>query len=81
MTVEVFPREKLGQFCSANFLMNSFFCFFIAIGVGTFFDWIKNYRYVFLWSAVFQIIAAGCYLKVYFNWRRLKGQPPLPHAE
>ena len=81
MTVEVFPREKLGQFCSANYITSSAINFFLSIGVGAFFDFIKNYRYVFLWSAFFQILAAFAFLKVYYNWRRLKGQPPVPHVE
>ncbi len=70
ITVEVFPREKLGQFCSANQITSSVTCFFFSMAVGTFFDLIKNYRYVFLWSAVFEIIAALFFLKIYFHWRK-----------
>ena len=81
MTVEVFPREKLGQFCSANQITSSVTCFFISIGVGAIFDLIKNYRYVFLWSALFEILAGLAFIKVHSNWRRLKGQPPVPHIE
>lgn len=81
LTVEVFPREKLGQFCSANQITSSVSNFFLSIAVGALFDYIKNYRYVFLWSAFFQVLAGLAFLKVYYNWRQVKGHPPVPHVE
>jgi hypothetical protein len=51
-----------------------------AVPVGMLFDWLNNYRYIFLWSAAFQMLAALTYLKVYFNWKKRKGLAPVPHA-
>lgn len=76
--VEFFPREKLGQFCSANAIAHAIFTMLITPFVGMFFDWVKDYTYVYLWQTVFQLIAAGIFTKTYLNWRRrqLAGLPP-----
>jgi maltose/moltooligosaccharide transporter len=80
LTVEIFPREKLGQFCSANATSCGVATMAAAVPVGMLFDWLNNYRYIFLWSAAFQMLAALTYLKVYFNWKKRKGLAPVPHA-
>ncbi|MEO7934201.1 MAG: MFS transporter [Chthoniobacterales bacterium] len=72
-TVEIFPREKIGQFCSANSISQQVFCFLITPLAGLFFDWIKDYTYVYLWSAVAQFLAAAIFTKVCFNWRHRTG--------
>ncbi|HSI09410.1 MAG TPA: MFS transporter [Rariglobus sp.] len=69
LTVEVFPREKIGQFCSANSICQQFFVLLLTPVAGMFFDWVKNYTYVYLWSALWQFAAAGIFAKVYFNWK------------
>jgi hypothetical protein len=37
---------------------------------GLFFDWVKDYTYIYLWSALFQFAAAALFFKVYLNWRQ-----------
>jgi MFS family permease len=70
--VDFFPREKLGQFASANTLLASITAMIVAPFVGHFLDWIKDYRYALLWSTSFYFLSIPLYLKCYFNWRRLK---------
>ncbi|MDD5200890.1 MAG: MFS transporter [Terrimicrobiaceae bacterium] len=68
--VEFFPREKLGQFCSANALTYNMTSLLAATFVGVFFDWIQNYRYAFLWSTAFYFLSLPLYVKCYLNWLR-----------
>jgi maltose/moltooligosaccharide transporter len=79
--VEVFPREKLGQFCSAQAV---FYQVIVAILVGplcgAFFDYTKTYRLSFVWIAFFQALAGLVYLKVYFQWKKRHGRTIVPHA-
>lgn len=80
MNVEVFPREKIGQFCSANQISASMVGLCMSYPVGLLIDYIKDYRYTFIWSAVFQLISALMFLRVYMNWKRVGGCPPVPDA-
>lgn len=80
LTVEVFPREKLGQFCSANQLFHSTVGLIATPLVGVLFDYLKDYTYVYAWSAAFQFLAAILFAKVYFNWLHAKKHAPVPHA-
>jgi len=79
-TVEVFPREKLGQFCSAQAVFYQFLLNFVSPLIGMFFDYVHNNRLGYLWTAIFRFFAALFYIKVYFNWKKKKGQVPIPHA-
>jgi len=77
-TVQLFPLEKLGQFCSAQ----AFFyqTIFLVVGplVGHFFDWIHFNRFSYIWAAFFQIGAGLIYTKVYFNWKHHHPAAPAP---
>jgi len=77
LNVEIFPREKLGQFCSANAFVYNTSCMLIALPVGILFDYLNNYRYCYLWSALFRLISAALFLKVYINYKRVKGLSPV----
>ena len=70
VTVELFPREKLGQFCSAQA------CFYQTLNLvispcvmAPLFDWLKFNRAAYLWSAFFYFISALVTVKVYLNWK------------
>ncbi|XHR29833.1 MAG: MFS transporter [Chthoniobacteraceae bacterium] len=71
LTAEVFPREKRGQFCSANQLAHSLLTFVATPLAGMFFDYVQDYTYVYAMSAFFQILSAILFSKVYFNWRQI----------
>jgi len=77
---ELYPREKLGQFCSASATMQAVVCGFGRTFVGMFFDYIHYTRFCFLWSALFQVLAALVFFKVHANWKKLKGHVPVPHS-
>lgn len=79
--VEVFPREKLGQFSSANTIVHSLVTFVLTPFVGLFFDWVNNYACAYLWSATCQLAAAALFVKVYFNWRRRQRREEEPSPE
>ena len=67
--VGIYPREKLGQFCSANAITSQAVCLVASLVVGSFFDWVKSYRYAFLWSAIFELLSAAAFWKVLQIWR------------
>ncbi len=77
---ELYPREKLGQFCSACATMITAILSAGRVFVGVFFDHIHNTRFCFLWSAIFQVLAALVFVKVYTNWRKRGGHVPVPHG-
>jgi len=70
LTVEVFPREKLGQFCSAQAMFYQFLNNLLGPPVGKLFDWLHNNRLGFAWMAFFYAMSGVVYIKVYFNWKR-----------
>ena len=73
-TVEVFPREKLGQFCSAQYLFYQCALLLVTPLSGVFFDYIKNNRLGYLWSAGFMALAAIVSIKVQLDWCRRQNQ-------
>jgi MFS family permease len=74
-TVEFFPREKLGQFCSANAMTYNLAAVLSAGSAGIFLDWVKDYRYAFLWSTAFYFMAVPLYIKCYLNWLKVQKAP------
>jgi maltose/moltooligosaccharide transporter len=82
VTVELFPREKIGQFCSAQaFFYQTIIMVLNPLAISPFFDWLKFNRGGYLWSAFFYLLAALVAVKVYFNWMKQHGHPPVPHAD
>ena len=86
VTVELFPREKIGQFCSAQaFFSSTTIMVLNPLVISPFFDWMKFNRAAYLWSAFFYFLAALVAVKVYFNWKRKQevdagASPPEPLA-
>jgi MFS family permease len=78
--IEVFPREKLGQFCSANAVTIQLVTNTATLIAAWFFDHLKNNRCAFLWQAAFLFIGAAAFVKVHANWKARRGQVPVPHA-
>jgi len=71
VTVQLFPREKLGQFCSAQaFFYQTILMVLSPLVVAPFFDWLKFNRGAYIWSAFFYFVAALITVKVYWNWKR-----------
>lgn len=71
VTVELFPREKLGQFCSAQaFFYQTAIMVLNPLAISPFFDWLKFNRGGYLWSAFFYLLAGFVTVKVYHNWKQ-----------
>ncbi len=80
-TVEVFPREKLGQFCSAQAVFYQVICNLAGPLTGMLFDRLQNNRMGYLWTAFFYLLSALAYGKVYLLWKKRSGGFPVPQAE
>lgn len=65
--IDLYPKEHYGQFGSAGAMISSIGAALLAPACGVFFDYIENYRWVFLWAIPFQFIAL---FLVYSVWRR-----------
>ena len=77
VTVQLFPLEKLGQFCSAQaFFYQTIIRFMSPFLIAPFFDWWKFNRGGYLWSAFFYLLAGLVTVKVYFNWKRKQEGDP-----
>lgn len=75
VTVELFPREKIGQFCSAQaFFYQTILLVFNPLVISPFFDWLKYNRGAYLWSTFFYFLAGLVTTKVYFNWKKVNCQ-------
>ena len=78
----LFPREKYGQFFSANQLFFSLGLVFAPFLCGWLMDELRDYRYLYLWSGAFASLAAVAAASLYWHWKRLGGDegfvPPEP---
>ncbi len=78
-TVQVYPMEKLGQFCAASAITQQLVCNLTSPFMGALFDFTSN-RVAFLWSACCLFASALVFRKVQRNWQARHGHAPLPHA-
>lgn len=70
LTVEVYPKAKLGQFCSASALAQSVFTMILGPLAGVMLDKVHNYQYCFLWPAVIQGASAIGFYVIYRAWKK-----------
>lgn len=77
----ILPQDRFGQFASASALISALVSIVAAPLCGLLFDWLKVYRYWYLWYATFQFLAFLCLCRVYRYWKQYGGpdryQPPL----
>lgn len=71
--IALLPKDRFGQFCSAISLLT-----YIGKPIGTaigglFLDWMRDYRYIYIWQVVVYGLAMIPLMKVYFNWRSRGG--------
>ena len=69
----LFPREKYGQFFSANQLYFSAGLVVAPFLCGWLMDTIKDYRYLFIWSGTCSTLAMLTAFSLYRHWKRLGG--------
>lgn len=86
LVVEIYPREKLGQFCSAASAAQAVCCACIGPLLGLLLDHLHNNRLGFLWSASLDLAAALCFYQVCRIWKQGRyspdqtGQPSLEES-
>ncbi len=79
--MRIFPKERYGQFCSANALVRSVLVMCSGVFAGAFIDFIKTlyggsdfaYRYIAVWQTFFALISLGCLFLTYRKWKQLGG--------
>jgi len=80
----MFHQERIGQLSSASALILAFFGGLAGPACGLFFGWLKDYRFVYLWTAILTVLAVGSLRKARGYWLKLGGHehytPPLPEA-
>lgn len=78
---QIFPREKFGQFCSANAACSMTVNLLLSVPLAQIFDYLhSNYRYAYLIGA-FSMFGAGLvFIKVYRNFEARHEKAPVPHA-
>jgi len=91
--MRLFPKDRYGQFCSADAMVRSAGTIVGGLMAGATFDllkWIYNgsdfaYRWIFAWSWGFDILAFICLINVYRGWKNYGGLksyvPPLPEKK
>lgn len=74
MSMAVLPKDRYGQFCSATAMIGAFVIICVTPLLGWLLDLLNNnYRYLFVWYAVFLCMANVCWWKVYCEWKKLGG--------
>jgi MFS family permease len=81
MYMRLLPKERYGQFCSANAMVRSFALIFGSLLAGVFMDTMKarstepdfHYRYYPVWAVVFQIPAFIFLWLLYREWLKRGG--------
>jgi hypothetical protein len=81
--MRLMPKERFGQFASANAMFHAMFAIAGSLAGGLFLDILSRflkgggddyYRYIFLWLTVFQTMSMVFLLLVYRGWQRHGGQ-------
>ena len=67
------PREKYGQYFSANQLFFSIGLIASSFLCGWLMDEVKDYRYLFIWSVTFTALSTIFYIAMFRHWKRLGG--------
>ncbi len=82
MGPRLLPRERYGQFISANLIFGMIGLIFSPPIVGWLFERVADYRYVFIFCGVLTTLALVALLLLYAQWQRLGGAkgytPPDP---
>ena len=73
MFARLLPRERYGQFCSAQAVFNALLLVLANWGGGLFIDLTGDYRNLYLWDIIFTVFALVAMVKVYCGWQRQGG--------
>jgi maltose/moltooligosaccharide transporter len=80
LLITIFPKDKYGQYASCNGMIKSFAAMPAAFVGALFMDWMTGYgqnkdayRWMFIWSGIFQGLSTVVLLAIYFMWMRYGG--------
>jgi MFS family permease len=74
LIMALLPKERFGQFCSAQALVNAAGMICGTALVGKFMDLMgSDYRYLYMWMFTFHALSVFCMLAVYRFWIKLGG--------
>lgn len=73
MYAALLPKDRYGQFCSAQAMCNAVGMIVGSAAAGLFMDFMKDYRYVFIWQATFIAVSLIPMTFVYLGWKRHGG--------
>ncbi|MFZ4777897.1 MAG: MFS transporter [Terrimicrobiaceae bacterium] len=88
--MRLFPKERFGQFCSANALLRSVVTMFGGVLAGGFLDLTRwacggsnfGYRFIPMWTIPCVVAALLCLIRMYRRWEAAGGDlgyhPPMP---
>jgi MFS family permease len=68
----VFPKDRFGQFCSAQALLSAVAMMGGSYISGRFMDAVGDFRFLYLWMSTCQACSAACMLGAYLLWRQRK---------
>jgi len=73
LLIEVYPRERYGQFCSAGAIVASVGAIVFGPLLGIFFDWLQWYRCLGLWGLFLGVVGFPLLLIIYKRWKAYGG--------
>jgi hypothetical protein len=68
------PKDRFGQFACCNGFITGSILIVSNPVCGIFFDYVKNYQYVYLWPAILMVVAGLLLLKVNRYWEKCGGE-------
>jgi len=82
MAPRLLPRERYGQFVSANLIFGITSLILAPPAIGLLMEYIRDYRYAYLFSGLSNVLALLACFALFRHWRKLGGDagftPPLP---
>jgi MFS family permease len=72
--IDLYPRDRYGQFGSASAMTSSIGGAMMGPLCGWLFDFVKDYRFVWLWPVFFHFGAAIAAWLVYRKWKSMGGE-------
>ena len=72
LVIRLFPKDKFGQFSSANALCKSIMLI-VCNAVGGWFIDLLGYQYLFVWDFMFTLVTVLIFHWIYFQWKKLGG--------
>lgn len=82
LLARLFPRDRFGQFASAQAMVIALVVITGNLMGGWFIDKMGSYRWVYIWMLVFELLSIAVMVAIYRSWRQLGGvvdyRPPTP---